>query len=429
MLKKTLAYARQTGPFVHVDSDAYLFDPLPPALAEAPLLAQNLEYDHPYYVQAGQWIGRQCGSVPTWVREQPDGRFWAVNAGLIGGGNFPFFQTFHQSLLQFLAANDALLHQVPDWDHFNTFVEQAAIVGFARAKGHDFAGLLPHAIGHPYTYELDQFWRLPGRCGYLHAMNYKQNPAFCEQLAQWLRLEAPALHERANQVARELAATHHPVPGLPTAQLSRLGAALAQVGLELPTGPSADGLAQITATLLPQLPPTEGAVLGDLLAYERAWLAACSQGQATLAQPGGWANIERAANDFWGRAGDLATAQVAPGPLLALIESQWNWAGANEFARQRQAHQFADHLATAPSYFVVVPLPYIELGIWREYRLEPLEILLFGYLEAGPASTAALVDALLTDLHENGQAPQTSDVAQWVEDRLRFFSYFGLLSF
>ncbi len=59
VLKKTLAYARQPGPFVHVYSDAYLFDPLPPELAQAPLFAQNLEFDHPYYMEAGQWVSHQ----------------------------------------------------------------------------------------------------------------------------------------------------------------------------------------------------------------------------------------------------------------------------------------------------------------------------------------------------------------------------------
>ncbi len=427
VLKKTLAYARQPGPFAHVDSDAYLFAPLPLELAQAPLFAQNLEYDHPYYLEAQKDIDRDWLVRPEWVSVKPGEKLWAFNAGLVGGLHYQFYAEYHAAALKLLLANEAALMHTKDWYNLNVYVEQAGMVGLARQMGLRFQSLMPKPMGYPCVYDLDQFWRLPNRCGYLHAMNYKQNPAFCEQLAQRLRLEALELYERANQVARELAATHHPIPERPTAQLSRLGAALAHVGLALPTGPPADWLAQITANGLPQLQPTERAVLGDLLAYEQAWLDACAQGQNILAQPGRWANIERAANEGWGRDWNWSTAHVAAGPLLALIESQWNWAGANEFARQKQAHGFAEQVATAPSYFVVVALPYIELGIWREYRLEPLEIWLFSYLEAGPASGAALVGALLTDLPENGQPPQTDDVAQWVEDRLRFFSYFGVI--
>gem|GEM_PF-1948653 len=51
-MRKLHTYALQTEAFVHLDGDAYLFAPLPVSLTEAPLLAQNLEYDHPYYLDA-----------------------------------------------------------------------------------------------------------------------------------------------------------------------------------------------------------------------------------------------------------------------------------------------------------------------------------------------------------------------------------------
>jgi hypothetical protein len=448
VLKKTLAYARQPGPFVHVDSDAYLFGPLPPVLAEAPLFAQNLEFDHPYYLEAGEWVSQQFADLPAWAQPLADGHVWAVNAGLIGGADHRFFGEFHAHLLAWLANNEARLHQVPNWDYFNTYVEQATIVGLARAQKMDFTGLLPKAIGYPYTYNLDQFWRVPGRCGYLHAMNYKQNPAFCEQLAQRLRLASPELYERANQVAQKLAATHHPVPEAVATvpQWPRLGEALAHWGLALPTGKAHEVLDQLERDPLPSLPPTGREVLGDLIAYERAWLQAQAQGQAFLAQPGARLAHERAVNDFW--ASLPIEVELHPGPLFAPIASQWNWAETNEFARQREAWHFAERLAQPPGYFGVVLLPYPEFGFWREYLLEPLKLLLFGLIESGvaegvatpseggdegetgsPITLAGLVQALQTDLAEAGQVLPGAELYQWAEDRLRFFGYFGIFAF
>jgi hypothetical protein len=403
VLKKTLAYARQPGPFVHLDSDAYLFAPLPAELLEAPLFAQNLEFDHPYYVEAGEWLASTWAPLPAWAGANPQGEFWAVNAGLVGGRAPRFYQDFHAALLELLAANEARLAQVPQWDYLNTYLEQAAIVGFARERGQAFAGLLPQAIGYPYTYELDQFWRLPGRCGYLHAMNYKQNPAFCEQLAQRLRLASPELYERANTVARELAATSVPVPEV---------------------APATPQVADETA-----LPPGAEELLTDRLAHAQGWAEACAQGQAYLAQPGAWRATEQAADQFWATVGGgLGEALVRPGPLFAPVECQWNWAEANEFAQQRQPRTLADNLAQPPGYFASVALPYVELGVWREYLLGPLEALLFGEVAEGPLPVAQLVANLQACLAESGQPISPPELWQWAEDRLRYFGYFGLLS-
>ena len=46
---KILAYARQSEPFVYIDSDIYLPRPLPKRLERAALVAQNREYGTAYY--------------------------------------------------------------------------------------------------------------------------------------------------------------------------------------------------------------------------------------------------------------------------------------------------------------------------------------------------------------------------------------------
>jgi hypothetical protein len=403
VLKKTLAYARQSAPFVHIDGDAYLFDPLPPELADAPLFAQNLEYDHPYYIEAQKEIDQNWSVRPEWVRVQPGEKLWAFNAGLVGGTCHQFYKEYHDAVLKLLLANEAAVMKTQDWYNLNVYVEQAGMVGLARQWGLNFQSLMPEPFGYPCVYNLDQFWRLPNRCGYLHAMNYKQNPAFCEQLAQRLRLEAPELYERANIVARELAATSVAVPEV----------------------------APVTASPVDLAPPPGAEeVLADQLAHAQGWAEACAQGQAYLAQPGTWRATEQAADQFWATVGEgLGEALVQPGPLFAPVECQWNWAEANEFAQQRQPRTLAQNLAEPPGYFASVALPYVELGVWREYLLGPLEALLLSEVAEGPLPIAQLVANLHACLAESGQPTSQPELWEWAEDRLRYFGYFGLVSF
>jgi len=43
-LGKLFAYKLQTAPFVHIDSDVFLWKPLPPEVTSAPVCAQNPEF-------------------------------------------------------------------------------------------------------------------------------------------------------------------------------------------------------------------------------------------------------------------------------------------------------------------------------------------------------------------------------------------------
>jgi hypothetical protein len=58
-----------------------------------------------------------------------------------------------------------------------------------------------------------------------------------------------------------------------------------------------------------------------------------------------------------------------------------------------------------------------------------LKVILFGEVAEGPLPVAQLLANLHTCLVENGQAIGQPELWQWVEDRLRYFGYFGLFSF
>jgi hypothetical protein len=154
VLKKTLAYARQPGPFVHLDSDAYLFAPLLAELVEAPLIAQNQEFDHPYYLAAQKEIDQNWFERPEWVCLPPGEKLWAFNAGLVGGAYYQFYAHYHEVILRLLLANEAAVIKTQDWYSLNVYVEQAGMVGLARQMGLDFQSLMPGAFGYPCVYNL-----------------------------------------------------------------------------------------------------------------------------------------------------------------------------------------------------------------------------------------------------------------------------------
>ncbi len=100
-LGKVYTYRAQTEPFIHIDSDVFLWNPLPDRMVSAPLLAQNPEY----FVSATSWckpeqfeaaIHRVNGWLPEewrWYRSQSRLQK-LVCCGIFGGNHVDFIRYY-----------------------------------------------------------------------------------------------------------------------------------------------------------------------------------------------------------------------------------------------------------------------------------------------------------------------------------------------
>jgi hypothetical protein len=113
MQGKILTYSQQREPFVHIDSDVYLFKPLPQRLITAPVLAQNPEPIHPadpcYDVEGCEIAirARGDGHIPaewSWYRTfVPEQR--AACTGIFGGNRLDFIREYAGTALRLLESS------------------------------------------------------------------------------------------------------------------------------------------------------------------------------------------------------------------------------------------------------------------------------------------------------------------------------------
>ena len=108
VLGKLLAYSMQEQPFVHIDNDVYLWEPLPPRILTADILGQNLErfeFDRDSWYKPqrlNQFIQRANGWVPKeWAWYAGERGETAVCCGIFGGQNIDFVRQYADTALEF----------------------------------------------------------------------------------------------------------------------------------------------------------------------------------------------------------------------------------------------------------------------------------------------------------------------------------------
>ncbi|SOD83040.1 DUF6734 family protein [Spirosoma fluviale] len=424
---KLYTYSIQNEPFIHLDTDAYLFKQLHSKLLTAPLVAQNFEYDHTYYTQSFQEVIANCTYLPDFIRTDELGRLTAVNAGLIGGTNVSFFKEFETFTKEFFQKNETGLRKCT-YENINIFVEQFLFKKFADYKNIPIDYVSSIEFGPAPDYQMANFTQLPTNCPYIHVMNYKRNSTVCEQLAQRLWLESPELYERVLTVCRELEATHHPISQPVQQQIPspfyRTAYLLESVQLPNPIGPSVAAL----STHIQALPENEvKSVLEDVYQFEygRQRFIDALPGSATLTQH--WQTYSRQTNTLLALPAEVYHQQsIRLGRYCQRIESDWNWAETNEFAQQTADRDLAHNLHLEPSYHEVVLYIYLHQGIVREQLLDALNMLILDTLEA-PASITSVIDGVCDQVAAYQSEVDRAELVDTILSRIRHFLYHGVL--
>jgi hypothetical protein len=200
MLGKLRTYADQREPFVHIDSDAYLFKPLPERILSAPLLAQNPEPIGPgmiwYDVEACEVAIRSRGDghiPPEWIWYRtfvPAQLQRAACCGIFGGYRLDFIHAYAHTVLGLLqnpANRDAFDH-IPHKRDFNPFFEQYLLAACAARRKLEIA----------YLFEsLDDWLHSAGVMGFTHLMADAKRDATVEaRIESRVARDYPEAYER-----------------------------------------------------------------------------------------------------------------------------------------------------------------------------------------------------------------------------------------
>jgi hypothetical protein len=216
-LGKIVAYGVQTSPFIHIDSDVYLWKRLPEHLEAAPVFGQWPEhfvaqqsYYRPEDIEAA--LNATGGILPVeweWARScGPDLR--AENCGIIGGTEVAFLRHYARTALELVERpeNAAAWQQLPDKRGYNIVVEQfllAACVGYHRYhRSSPFRGVRTEYLFSSWEDGLDP--QRAARAGFTHLMGCgKTSAAVGQRLVERVRREYPNYLRRCERVASGLA--------------------------------------------------------------------------------------------------------------------------------------------------------------------------------------------------------------------------------
>lgn len=425
VLNKIYSYSLQEKPFIHVDTDFYFFNNPFDELIPGFLIAQNYEYNHPYYIDAIEKISK-FPELPNYLKNIDLSHVSAVNAGIIGGYNTDFFKEFNKYVNQFVDENRHAL-SIISLPHLNIFLEQYLFKRIADWQGIPITYLLKDKIGYPYNYRLDCFADLPGQCNCIHVMNYKRNPTVCEQLAQRLWLESPELYDQAQKVSRSLKSTHHPtVSPISTAPnpFYRTQYVLSSLR-SFPRSPlSFDDLSAEINAISDETPK---AVLTDGFEYEQRRQAFIDALPDATALKHAWQAWSISANALLSLPFETYYQRVVRlGDYCQRIDSEWNWAEVNEFAGQNADRDFAANLRVAPAYFEAILSVYLHLGVVREQLLDAINILLFDALEE-PAAIAVVIENVCEQVRQYQPSANPVELNATILGRIRHFLYQGVL--
>ncbi len=198
-LGKIYTYSLQNEPFLHADSDVYIWEKLPRSLTASPIFAQNSEVDFPRYLEVYNTIVSDFTNPPEALTEIYDRthQIMAFNAGIIGGNDIGFFKNYTKQIFDFINSNTQNLPLV-DVGILNMVYEQQ--LGYSLAiKENIEVNFLRQNVDASFTRVMD-FHLLPVKDNYIHTVGYAKKTAYaCEQIQNRLKYEFPAFYEKFNK--------------------------------------------------------------------------------------------------------------------------------------------------------------------------------------------------------------------------------------
>lgn len=202
---KIKAYQLQTEPFLHVDGDVFIWKPFgDKEFSNNKLIVQNIERSYEYYSEILDSLTTNFNYIPQIVKtnyaELKD--FTSVNAGIIGGNDMDFFQTYTHEAFNFVDKNIDKLDSI-NTGLFNCVYEQYLFYCLAKEKNITITPFLQLKPKKEFS-ELMCFNLVPYEKSYVHLIGFAKSSFYaCEQVEMRLKYEYPQYHKLINQLFKE----------------------------------------------------------------------------------------------------------------------------------------------------------------------------------------------------------------------------------
>ncbi|MFD0794744.1 DUF6734 family protein [Mucilaginibacter litoreus] len=195
-LAKIYTYSIQTGPFLHLDGDLYLWQKPSPDVLNGQLIAQNLDKNLPFYAEILNIVHDNFSFIPDVISrnrfENED--LYASNAGILGGSNLPFFKEYCRQAFEFVNKNKSALSKVKGGG-LNFIFEQYLFCRLASEYNIPVT-YYKGVVDNPVFKDFIRFEDYPNVQMVHPVGGFKQYPHVCDHLAKKLRRDYPEYYYR-----------------------------------------------------------------------------------------------------------------------------------------------------------------------------------------------------------------------------------------
>ena len=181
---KIKTYSMQTKPFIHVDGDVYLPQPILEDIADAPLIAQNKEIGTDYYKQMMEKIIQPSSInmsdyLSDGIKEESVSSY---NMGIFGGSNLAFIKKYCEEAQKLCDTNKNLCLN----GNFNLLFEQILFAYMVKKENLYVSSIFPQTF-NDNGYSVEEFCKLDRfeDKDYFHILGgHKRNPVIIESLEE-----------------------------------------------------------------------------------------------------------------------------------------------------------------------------------------------------------------------------------------------------
>jgi hypothetical protein len=201
-LGKIYACAMQDEPFIHFDTDLFIWAKIKLISEDNILIAQNMEYDCPIYPPLIKEVIDNFKYVPDFILELANygKEAFVYNTGIIGGSNLALIKKFAKEAIWFVFENYQRLTLEKNGE-LNVIFEQLFFTKLATDHQQTVICHSDLKDLHELNHELkgyDLFLNAPESTKYIHlyGRDCKQDPRYCEEILRKLCKEYPESYKR-----------------------------------------------------------------------------------------------------------------------------------------------------------------------------------------------------------------------------------------
>lgn len=194
-LGKIYAYSIQDKPFIHVDSDVFVWERFPERLENAELVAQHKEASYEFSeLHFKELQAADLDYYPPQMiqfRAEVTSNVDEANAGILGGNDLAFIKSYCKEAFDFVDKSMLKALKVEHAGMFNTVFEQYLFYCMANVQNKRIQYYFEEDIDNKFEKVVD-FVNVPFKSKFIHLLSYyKGTPFCCQKVMQHLWYEFP----------------------------------------------------------------------------------------------------------------------------------------------------------------------------------------------------------------------------------------------